>query len=511
MANEMNIAVVGGGLAGLATAYQILRKNPGVKLVVYERGSEESYKAQSDDSNRASLGASPARAVRLSGATEELDVWLVEKTLGMIRNLEKEIAANPKEYDDLQGIRLFYPEASVTLSVDKSAGKYAHALELLKKENVPYSEIRGRELKHRFPGVYNSVPDDTFVLVEEPADGKNAVSGLIDSQQLMHALRHYIKAHGGEIRYGEEVKRVADIGGKAVVSSSTSGEASYDKAVVAPGQALHSVLDTEKLGIRTRHERVVVMDIDLKAMGAKLSSVPLTRGDYPPGGAGSVYSFMPDSKQGHVKFLAKDTTKTLPYNQLHQPVSDAEKELALKAASARFNIPVEALAPHVSWSHCVYTYPEKGKGALVGQVSDHIVVNAVDSSSSARRIGGLGKIAAALVMEKREPFKGSYAQFGLEAHHRIVQGLPAVPAPEVPKIMRDEGPLGGLKAAWNSFLKLVGFETVPSEMSPAQKTPMAVAADTTLPVVEPSATEERHYHRERHAQPREESPVVGRR
>ncbi|MDX1974685.1 MAG: FAD-dependent oxidoreductase [Rickettsiales bacterium] len=483
MSDVKQTAIVGGGLAGLSTAYQLLKKDPQQHIVVYERGDEKSYTADGDNSHRASLAGSSSRTMRYAGASDELGQWLVSETLAMVRRLEHDIKAHPNDYPDLQGKPLFYPAPGVTISVDKVSKKYAATLETFKKKHIPHSELTGKQLKERFPDLYKTIPDNAYALVEEPATAYKGAAGFMDTQEIMHALRHYIKAHGGEIRFGEEVSSVEEVAGKAHIVSS-GGEQSFDRVVIAPGQWLPNVVDTQKHGIEMRHERVVILDIDVKALGINTPLIPFTRGDAPPGGSGSLYSFYPDSTQGHIKFLPKATTsKVESLEQLQAPISEQEKQLGLESAAARLGISAETLKPHVQFSVCAYTYPKKEKYQLVSKLSDHIVVNGLDSSSTARKVGGLGAIAANLALGIEEPLKGAYDRFSLEAHHR------AVTAPDVvPK--EPSGFRAKLGKLWHRFLEMVGFETVaqPQATIPVI-TPTIQAANTSFTTAETSLSE----------------------
>jgi glycine/D-amino acid oxidase-like deaminating enzyme len=467
-----HIAIIGGGLAGLSTAYHILREQPDIRLVVYEAGSEQSYTSADDHSGRASLGASAARVIRYTGARDELDQWLVRKTTGMLRELGADAQRSGQKPE-----KLFYPEASVTVVRDPKSTKYTETIDSLKRAGADYSEVRGSDLKRRFPGLYRAIPDNAYAVVEEPASARREVAGVMDTQATLAALRRYITARGGAIRYGSEIKTIGSVGGKAVVQSDAAREV-YDKVIVATGARLGALVDESRYGISRITERVAVMDIDLRAAGVEMKTIPFSRGDVPKGAEGSLYSASPNSADGRVKFLPKILQKVMPVEALHQPLREEEKNQALAAAGMRLNMNPESLRPHVRWSSCVYTLPAKGENPLVAKLDDTLMVHALDSSSSARRIGGLSKIAAAMALGLKEPFAGAYERFGMAAHRRVLEGKPACPD-EAMQASRDASP-GWLARLWHGFLTLVGFE----EKQPRQAEPLAqVSLSAEAPAV----------------------------
>jgi len=466
-------AIVGGGLAGLATAYQLLREQPDAKVVVYEAGGEQSYTKGQDDSGRASLGASSARVIRYTGASDDLDQWLVRKTGGMLRELQKGGAET-----------LFYPEAAVTVARDPKSTKYTETIDSLKRAGADYSELRGSDLKQRFPGLYRAIPDDAYAVVEEPAAARREVSGVMDTEAVLAALRRTIISRGGEIRYDSNVQAVKSLGGKAVVTT-PEGHGVYSKAIIAPGAKLGALVDESRFGIQRITERVAVMDIDLRAAGVNVKTVPFSRGDVPKGAEGSLYSASANSADGRVKFLPKILQKIMPLEELQRPLSEEEKNQALAAAGARLNMQPEALRPYVRWSSCVYTLPAKGENPLVAEIEPGIIVNALDSSSSARRVGGLGKIAAAMALGLKEPFKDSYDRFSLAAHHRVLAGKSAN-AKEARQEMREANP-GLIARMWHGLLTLVGFEKKQSLPEMATAPESVTALPEALPQMQESS------------------------
>ncbi len=432
---DQSLGVVGGGLAGLMSAYQAVEA--GAKNVtLYEQGSENSYRGDgSDDSRRVSLGSSPTRTIRMFGQKSEVGRWNIRETIRVLDALQKEIDNNPSDYPELQGKKLFHPEASVVVAPSNAPNALDGNIATLEYAEVAYSKLSGKELKARFPGIYNTVPDDAVAMVEEPHTGKadsNEVAGMMDTASTMQALQTYLKLHGAKIQHDTSVESVDEKGDKAVVKTN-HGTAEHDHVILAPGKWLGEIKDgngdslTERAGIKHLHQRVVVADIDFKALGLETNGIPFTKGWAPEGGKGVFYRQSPDGKDGHVKFLAGNGTKTVEgMDALHAPVSDAEKEDALEAASKRFDVPVEKLKEHTTWSACTYTMPAKSEKVLVAPISKHVTISALDSSGSARISGGLGAIAAHIAMGLDEPKQGANEAFGLKAHYELVNGGTAI-------------------------------------------------------------------------------------
>jgi hypothetical protein len=177
--------------------------------------------------------------------------------------------------------------------------------------------------------------------------------------------------------------------------------------------------------IEPRLERIVVMDIDLESLGINTKGIPFTKGLAPKGAEGALYSYNANSKDGHVKFFPVSATRSVDsLEALHAPLSDEEKQAALQSASLRFNIPLERLEQHVTWSQCAYTSPKVGEKMLVAPLGERVTFVGLDSSGSARVSGGLGAIAAHLAMGLEEPVKGAFDTFGLAAHYKTTnQGI----------------------------------------------------------------------------------------
>lgn len=424
-----NIAVIGGGLAGLSSAFALTQADPSATITVFEQGSPQSYNAGNDDVNRASVNASPARIMRMTGATDDIKRSMVRDTKAMIDTLQSDIQAHPEKYDDTSKQPLFTPQASVTILPNSNDAKYHKAVKSLQEGNVAFEELTGAELKQRHPKLYQQLDDTAAVIYESPANeaNPNGVAGIMNTPAILSALKGYIESHGGEVRMGQTVTNVkqhddAEHDAKGVHITTTKDATHFDKAIIAPGQWIEQLVDTDKHDIQVRYDRVVQLKIDLKALGLTDGDIPLTKGLNPEAGKNSLYSFTTNpAADGQAKFISANTTKTVKdLEELRAPVSAEELEKSLSAAAKTLNIEPETLRPHVQAYTCAYTSPKVHENQLVDKIEQDVTLNALDSSATARISGGLGKIAAAHALGLDEPYKCANNKYSLDAHHELI-------------------------------------------------------------------------------------------
>lgn len=429
MKHPSSFAIIGGGLAGMSTAYQILRTRPGAQVVVFEKADDASYDPSTDSSHRASLGASGARTIRLSGAVGELPQSLVLETKAMLDGLKADMANNPSAYGDLANVPLIRPEATVTIAPDRNDAQYQKALKSLSTAGVRYEEISGAQLKAHYPGLYKQAPDGAAVLRELPAGAENphGVAGVMDTPVILKAMRRFIERHGGQVRTNDAVSQVRDTGDGVEVLTSRGTTAAFDRAILSPGQWVNTLVDTAALGIETRLDRVIMLDVDLKGLGITSNGIPFTKGLAPEAGKVSFYSFQPNPASGHAKFIVAGATRSVEsIEALHQPATPEEQQKAWKAVSATLGVPEEEVAKHSRTYTCAYTSPRVKENPIVAHISQNVVLNGLDSSSTARTCGGLGNIAASLALELGEPYRGAYDKFSLQAHRDLVKTAPVI-------------------------------------------------------------------------------------
>ncbi|MBY0406447.1 MAG: FAD-binding oxidoreductase [Rickettsiales bacterium] len=447
MTEPRNVAVIGGGLAGLSTAYQLSQLAPQARITLFEKGGPETYSPASDSVGRASLSASPARIIRYTGGSPGAGQWAVQETKAMLDTLQADMQADPATYGELSGKKLLTPQASVIISPSREDLTYCKNVEALKSAGAAYEEIDGATLKGRFPNLYASVPDNAAVLVESPAGPENAagVSAAMDVESTLKALILYLGKRGADIRLGQPVQSVVEGNEQAVITTAQGAQA-FDQAVVAPGQWMQSLVNAEDHGIKLRYDRVVLLDIDMKALGLETSALPMTKGLNAGGEKASLYTFRPDAAEGHVKFIPAGTTRSVATQaELKAPLTEEEIDKALTTAAAVLNVDMEKLRAATTASTCAYTAPKVKENPLVARLSEHITVNGIDSSSTARTSGGLGKIAASLAAGREEPYPETFTKYGLEAHRQLVAESPEI----------SQG--GSMQRLWRNMQISMGF------------------------------------------------------
>ncbi len=447
MTHINSYAIVGGGLAGLSSAYQLSQLKPDAQITIFEKGSAQSYAPSADDVGRASLSASPARTLRLTGATEGAGQWAVQETKAMLDTIQADIKADPANYPGLENKKLLTPQPTVIVGPNKDDNFYCKSLETIKSSGAAYEETDGATLKGRFPNLYKTLPDNAAVLIEAPAGPNNVsgVAGLMDVESTLKAITQYLKKKGATIRAGETVTSVDQGSGHAIVTTPTESNI-FEKAIIAPGQWIESLVDTKEHNIQTRYDRVVVLDIDMKALGLQTNGIPFTKGLAPEGGKGSFYSFLPDASAGHVKFIPAATVRSVNFAPgLKAPITEDEKETALSAAAIVLQVDKEKLRAAATPSLCAYTSPKIKENALITNISENVVLNGLDSSGSARTSGGLGKIAASMALGLDEPYPGTNDKYSLAAHHALVG--------EAVQVARQSS----VQRMWNDLKHAIGF------------------------------------------------------
>ncbi len=439
MPDKNTYAVIGGGLAGLTTAYQLSELQPGAHITLFEKGTGASYNAGNDTEGRASLSSSPARTIRLSG-TEGPAQWAVRETKAMLDLLQAEMQADPASYPGLEGKKLFYPQPAVTVAPDTADPTYQKHLASLQPSGAAYEETDGATLKARFPNLYKTLADSAAVLIESSPGPTNmaGVAGLIDVESTLKALTFNLRKKGVSLRSGETVTAVTQAEGSATVTTS-GGTSSFSKAIIAPGQWIESLVNTKDHGIELRYDRAIILDINLKAMGLETTGIPFTKGLKPEGGTGSMYSYMPDAAEGRLKFIpAASMTSVTDAALLKLPVTEAEKDAALSAAAILFQAGKEKVSQHATASVCAFTSPRVKENPLITKLSEDITLTGLDSSSTARTSAGLGKITASLALGREEPFPGAYEKYSLDAHKALVAQSPQIaPGSAIERMLSD--------------------------------------------------------------------------
>ncbi|MBY0356235.1 MAG: FAD-dependent oxidoreductase, partial [Rickettsiales bacterium] len=275
-------AIVGGGIAGLATAYQLQKKlasesqygHP-VTIDVFEKGSAESYHA-GESAKRASLGESPARTMRMSGGA-----FNVRATKAMIDDLQQFLDTATENgqlaalgLEAFKGRQLFQPVENIYIGkadeLTNESSKYATNKAAFAKTNTLIEEISGLELKQRYRGtqnatgdtprsIYENIADDAAVLIEkayDPVSNPEGVSGVMDYEAILNVLVAKLRNHPtvpALIHFGHQVTP-ARLDAKQAYQETADGMVtlqiadtqqplekitqSFDKLIIAPGEAI---------------------------------------------------------------------------------------------------------------------------------------------------------------------------------------------------------------------------------------------------------------------------------
>jgi (S)-2-hydroxyglutarate dehydrogenase len=203
-ADRAEVAVVGGGILGLATAYQLLRRRPGLRLVVVEQ--EHDLGAHQSGHNSGVLHAG------LYYAPGSLKARLCRAG-----------KAEMEAFCDAHGIPF------------QRVGKLVVALD---EEELPgLDALRDRAVANEVPGL-EVVGPERIREIEPHAAGIRALwsptTGIVDFGQVVRAIAAEVVAAGGVVETGRRVTGVA-VGDREVVVETTRGPIVAGNVVTAAG------------------------------------------------------------------------------------------------------------------------------------------------------------------------------------------------------------------------------------------------------------------------------------
>jgi L-2-hydroxyglutarate oxidase len=200
-----SVAVIGGGLIGLATAYKLLEKHPSLKLDIYEKESRPGCHQSGRNSGvlhsglyyqpgslKAKLAVEGIREMTAFCQTNFIEHEICGKVV---------VASNQQQNETLRGLA--------------KRGK-ANGLTGLKF-------LSGAELKRREPMVQAT---ETLLVPEE---------GIVDYKAVMNKLVTLIEELGGAVHFNTPVWQVCESKQNEVLVSTASGTRAYNRLVSCTG------------------------------------------------------------------------------------------------------------------------------------------------------------------------------------------------------------------------------------------------------------------------------------
>ncbi|MCI5050470.1 MAG: FAD-binding oxidoreductase [Rickettsiales bacterium] len=476
--NQPNIAVVGGGISGMGSAWFLHKLNPSIAIDVFETTPAEAYKAGSDHgAHIASMGASGNRMIRQMGH-DASERFVVSQTVGMIEELQQaldhdaQLPITEQRYRHLhQGMpgsrTLLTPRANLYVSeAGRGDGTYQKKLASLQEAGLHaqkgYLEISGKQAKRLFPGVCHGVSDQAAVLLENGYGAEKAsVCGAMDTEAILQVAVGELEKNGARFHFATPVSHIADTADNRVVLQTMDGEQlHFSKAIVAPGAGLDRFVDGAKKtsapasetdkhvgNLSYIRQRVLMADIDLpKLFNTRIDAfngnlgVPLLTGDK----LHSSYGWSSDSRDMHMKIYPASLRKdALSDKDLYAPLSTEEHQALAKSVMEQFGLTPqntglneETLTQHVmgaiSPQACFYVSPKGPKQQIVMPFheSSNITFNGLDAGG-AWRLAGNGLNAAMQTLGMKPPAQAPdmFEKTSFEKHTQ--QSQPSEPETKV--------------------------------------------------------------------------------
>jgi len=199
------VAIIGGGILGLAIGYQLIKKYPGIKIHLFEKENEIGLHQSGNNSGVLHCGLH-----YLPGSLK------ARMAVEGIREMIQFCKTNEIEHDICGKIVVASDEREVGLLDDLARRGQKNGLNNLKFLNK--EEIRLRE-----PHVYAK----KALLVPE--------EGIVNYKQVMHVMAGYILQANGTISTGEEIKKVENTDTKEIIIQTAGDSFSFDSLVNCTG------------------------------------------------------------------------------------------------------------------------------------------------------------------------------------------------------------------------------------------------------------------------------------
>ena len=220
---RFDLAIVGGGIVGLATARQLLKKKPGLALAVVEKEAEVAAHQTGHNSGvlHAGLYYAPGskKALLCREGKAALEAYAVERGIPFEHCGKLVVARDESELPRLEGIR------------ERAARNGVEGLEEIGPDRI-------RELEPHAAGIRALWSPRT---------------GIIDFRRVAEAYAEDVRSNGGAILTGRRVVGIEERGGERIVKT-TKGEIACSDLVTCAG--LHS----DRVAAMTGHagnERIV--------------------------------------------------------------------------------------------------------------------------------------------------------------------------------------------------------------------------------------------------------------
>ena len=187
-----DVAVIGGGIVGLATALTILRRRAGADVVVVEKERETALHQTGHNSGVIHAGVYYAPGSLKARLSAEGSRWT-------------------REFCDEHGIRYENPGKLIVATTPVEVDRLDALEERARLNGLEVERLDAGELRRREPAVAG------LSGMAVPA------SGIVDYREVSRAMAREVERLGGTVRLGVEVTGIAESPGQVVVDALTRG------------------------------------------------------------------------------------------------------------------------------------------------------------------------------------------------------------------------------------------------------------------------------------------------
>lgn len=206
---KYDVAVIGGGIAGCATAYYLARG--GAKVVLLER-------------TRVADGATGASAGMLAPLCEAKKAG---PFLRLVVDALKDYEAAVRDVESASGVSCGFSRRAILRVAFTAADEehYAHALDLYNISGLPYRRVSGDEAREIEPALSEAAVSAIY----SPDEGN------VVPVQLAQSFRYAGRALGVDVREGAEVLGFEEISGRIAAAALGGAKVEAERFVVAAG------------------------------------------------------------------------------------------------------------------------------------------------------------------------------------------------------------------------------------------------------------------------------------